>query len=184
MSVSAETSSRAADMNTRSRAAAISAMLAACAVVMLVLSSVVPTGRMALAALAGVCMVPVVLRCGAAYAAASFAVSGVLALLLCPVKLCAAVYVLFFGWYPIVKSCLERIKSRAAEWVLKLICFNAAALCLYVVCTKLTLVELTLPELSIWSAACVCAATNAVFVLYDIALTRVIFLYLNKFIKK
>lgn len=159
-------------------------MLAACAVVILVLSSVVPTGRLALAALAGVCMVPAVLHCSAVYAAASFAVSGAIALLLCPVKLCAAVYVLFFGWYPIVKSRLERIKSRPAEWILKLGCFNFSAFCLYIACTKLMLVELVLPELSAWAVGGLWLAANAVFVLYDVALTRVIFLYLNKFIKK
>ena len=37
-------------------------------------------------------------------------------------------YVAFFGYYPIIKSSLEKHLPRVAEWIVKLLIFNAATL--------------------------------------------------------
>ena len=55
-----------------------------------------------------------------------YVVSSVLGLLVSPLIGNILVYILFFGYYPIVKGIMERIKLRPVEWVLKILVFNAA----------------------------------------------------------
>ena len=159
-------------------------MSSALAVVILILAAVLPTGRLALAAMAGLCMIPAVLRGGAAFAAGSFAVSGAAALLLSPAKSIAVAYLLFFGWYPIVKSLLERIKNRAAELGAKLFVFNAALTAAVFLFARAAFPELSFSQFAGWAAVLAWLAANAAFLLYDFAMTRIISMYLNKFVKK
>lgn len=159
-------------------------MTAALAVVILLLSAVLPTGRIALVAIAGLCMVPAVLSCGIPFAAGSFAVSGAAALLLAPIKACAAAYILFFGWYPIVKSPLERIKNRVVELILKLLVFNSALMAAVFLFDRVMFSELDFSQFAGWTAVLLWLAANIVFLLYDFAMSRIIFIYLNKFVKK
>ncbi len=171
-------------MNGQTKKITISAMTAALAVVILLMAAVLPTGRIALVALAGLCMVPVVLSCRIPFAIGSFLLSGAIALLLSPMKGCAAAYLLFFGWYPIAKSPMERIKSRIAEWISKLLVFNAALAVAVLLFGQLMVSDLELPISAGWAAALLWLVANAAFILYDIAMSRIIFLYLNKFVKK
>lgn len=160
------------------------ASLSACAaVVILYISAILPTGRLALTAVAGLAIMLAVVNCGAWYALGAFAVSAVLGFLISPLKSCAAAFSLFLGWYPIVKSIAERIRRRALEWLVKLIAFNAAlavAMCFF----RILLAEGFDIFNSGWPAAALWFGANVVFVIYDFGLTQIIQFYLNRFIKK
>lgn len=52
--------------------------------------------------------------------------TSVLSVILCADKECALLYVLFFGWYPLVKDNLNKIKNTLFRILLKFIIFNAA----------------------------------------------------------
>ena len=76
------------------------------------------------------------------------------------------------GLYPVVKSRLEQLKSRTAEWAGKLVYFNAALTLLW-----FAFRELFLPALPEWMSAqawVLYLAGNVIFILYDIALSRLI----------
>ena len=101
-----------------------------------------------------------------------WAAASILGLLLLPDKGVALMYLVFLGLYPVVKSRLEQLKSRTAEWAGKLVCFNAALTLLW-----LAFRELFLPALQEWMSAQVWVlylAGNVIFILYDIALSRLI----------
>lgn len=160
------------------------ASLCACAaVVILYMAAVLPTGRLALTAVAGLAIMLAVVNCGAWYALGAFAVSAVLGVLISPLKSCAAAFSLFLGWYPIVKSFAERIRQRLLEWLVKLLAFNAA-LAVAMRFFRLLLAEGLGDFGSGWPVAAVWLCANVVFVIYDFGLTQIIQVYLNRFVKK
>jgi len=145
------------------------ALIAAAAVAVLALGAVVPTLDMAAAGFAGFLLTLVVIRSGHMTAWMSFAVTAVLAWLLLPGNRNSALFfVIFFGWYPIVKSYFERFRHRLFEWIGKAAVANAAFAALYFGFTALITDKLY----GGWMAGLVFAVFNIIFVLYDLGLTR------------
>lgn len=89
-------------------------------------------------------------------------------------------YICLFGYYPIIKSLIERIGRSAAEWPLKLLVFNASVLVIYFVLAKLFGVSLDdFATLGKYGAYIFLAFGNVVFVIYDIAVSRMAMVYMN-----
>ena len=158
--------------NNASRQLAVGAVVSALAVVLLYISCLLPTLQLTVIAAAGILSAAVLIECGAARAALVYAAVTVLAFLLLPDKSSALFYALFFGHYPIVKYELERINRPALCWAAKLAVGN--------VCILLTLwlISLFFPEWQFEYAAWIMwLACLLVFVLFDLALTRLIAFY-------
>ena len=101
--------------------------------------------------------------------------TGFLSLLLLPSKFSALLYLLFGGIYPILKSMFERL-HYVVSWILKLSYFNTMLSLLILLCTYV----FHLPDTELgfnWLVYLVC---NGVFVLYDIAASQLVTLYLVK----
>ena len=101
-----------------------------------------------------------------------------LSLLLLPNKFGAVVYFAFAGFYPILKERLERVPGLVCL-VLKLVIFNLCMLAMYGVACALSLVINA--EAALWMIG---VTLNLLFVVYDIALTRLIGTYLRVWRKK
>ena len=107
-------------------------MLAAVAVVLMSIGTVLPVATYAAPVL---CMMvgQVVLKiCGSRIAWAWYGAVAILSLLLAPDKEAAAVF-LVLGYYPIVKPKLDRIKGK---WLWKALLFNGSILLLYWILMK------------------------------------------------
>lgn len=151
-------------------------MLAAIGVVLLYLGSFIEVLDMAMAAIASFAVIIAVVEYGKGAPWAIYAVTSILALILLPSKTPAAFYALFFGFYPILKEKFERL-GKLARWVLKEAVFNVClALMLLASAFLFTTVETEL-ESPLLIVATVLLA-EVVFVVYDIALTRMISLYI------
>ena len=151
---------------------ALGGVLAAGSLAVLWLACVTPTGRLGVAAAAGLFPIGAVLRAGRGAGRLCWAAASVLGLLILPDKGVALMYLCFMGLYPVVKSRLEQYASRPLEWVGKLACFNAALTLLWVAFRGLFL-----PALPEWLAGKVWllyGAGNLVFLLYDWGLSRLI----------
>ena len=155
----------------------ICAMLSALGVVLLYLGSLVEVLDISMAAIASLTCIIAVIEYGKSAPWAVFGVTAILSLILLPNKTPAALYALFFGFYPILKEKIEKC-ARVISWVIKEIIFNV---CLVGMCVALyyfsTTGQNTLLSSPLMIAATVVAA-EAVFVLYDIALTRLISFYI------
>ncbi len=167
-------------MKANTRALTRSAVSAALAVVLLYLGAVMPSGRLALTAVAGLAALFVMLDCGGKWSLGVFIVSALLALLLAPVKGSAVLYAAFLGYYPALKTLIERVRRPAAQWGIKLVLFNAVLLALYLLTHAIltdTLSELpsSLPTWLIW------IGMNAVFLAYDVGLKGLIRVYIRHF---
>ena len=155
------------------------ALLTALAAAAVCLGAWVPRGGLALAALAALAGAAVLIECGLGWAIGHFAAAAILALLLSPDKLPALWYVFVFGPWPVLKHLIERLRSPAARWLVKLAVFAACAAALYFAFTAAFTAAFTgaLPQLP-WYA--LLPALCAVFIAYDIAFSRLIGLYMRR----
>ena len=116
------------------------------------------------------------------YAAVSF-----LSLFICPDKEAAVLFVGFFGYYPILKGKLEKIRSRALEYAAKFLVFNIAVIASYLVIIYLFGLQGVLEDvgpLGQYSVLALLALGNVVFWIYDVALSRIITAYREVLRKK
>lgn len=152
------------------------AMLSALGVVLLWLGSVIQVVDVSMAVVASLLCVFAVIEYGGSAPWLIFAVTSILSLILVPQKTPAVMYALFFGYYPIIKEKLERL-PRTLAWVWKEVIFNAA-LFLMLALSRWLLFGAQTQTLFLYAAFVVLA--EIVFPVYDVALTRLISLYIYK----
>ena len=109
------------------RRIAMCAVLCALAVVMLGLGAVIEVIDITAAAVASLVLLPILLCYGARYAWLSYAVTGVLGVLLMPQSLGAWMFAGLTGFYPIIKQKLDRL-PRLLGWAVKLLLLTAVLL--------------------------------------------------------
>ncbi len=145
------------------------------------LLTVIPVTEIALPAIAGALLVVLVIELGVKWGFLGYAVVAILSLLMAPSPESRMLFVLFFGYYPVLKALIERIPFRSLGWVLKFLVFNIAIgggyLLLMRVFSAVDPAEFVL--FGIYLPGVFLLAGNAVFCLYDIGLTRWISMYLR-----
>lgn len=129
------------------------------------------------AAIASICVLLVLTELGGRYAWLTYAVTGVLPLLLLPQKFAAVLFLGFLGFYPMAKSFFERKFRGWRCLVLKILLLN--------ICTFLMLlaVRYVVAE-ALWFEIMTLVLANIVFVVYDVALTRLLHAYVFVWRKK
>lgn len=162
-------------MNESTKRLARLSLLTALGVGFLYLGSILPSAQLAVIALAGFVSAVALMMYSAPWAAAVYAVTAALALLILPEKGCAILFTAFFGYYPILKSYFERFTDRRIGWLTKLALYTAAFFVLWLVGTELFLgsAEL-LPWYILWPLG------GVAFVVYDVCLTFLITFYIEK----
>lgn len=154
----------------------VSAMLCALGVILMSVGSLIEVLDLSTAVLASMLCVYAVIEIGKGYPWMIWLVTSILSLILLPIKTPAIFYALFAGFYPILKEKLEKL-SRPISWLLKLVVFH---LCLGLI---FLILKLFLPSALEgtdvwWMLAAIYGMALVCFVVYDIALTRLITFYL------
>ncbi|MBQ8834793.1 MAG: hypothetical protein IJ001_07715 [Oscillospiraceae bacterium] len=121
---------------------ALGGVLAALAVVVMSMGTLIPVATYVCPMLCTVLLQVVLKTCGSRIAWAWYGAVAVLSMLLAPDKEAAAVFV-FLGYYPIVKPRLDR---RKGKWLWKLLLFNGATLLMYWILMQLFGIEQMLSE--------------------------------------
>ena len=156
-------------------------VMAALSTVLMFLTGVAPTATLALPAIAGCLLIPVVVEVGLAWGAGVYGVCCVLSFLLAPDREPFLFYLLFFGYYPVLFAVLGRIRGRVLRYAAKLLVFNGALalevlLSLYVLGVPMESFSLLGPI----GPAVLLVLANAVFVVYDLALDGLILQYYRR----
>ena len=149
--------------------------MSALGVVILYVGSIITVLDLTTIAIASLIVCFSVIELSGAYPWLIWAVTGLLASLLLPNKEVAAFYLLFGGPYPIFKAMFERLHPIVG-WVLKFSFFNTALL--LIVTAVIYIIHV--PDTELGFGWIIFAMGNAVFLLYDIAVTKLIALYLVK----
>lgn len=159
----------------------VCAMLCALGVVMLWIGAAIEVAELSMAVIASLLCVFAVIEYGASCAWLVFAVTAVLSLILLPNKGTAAVYLLFFGYYPILKGKFES-RPPLARWLFKEAVFHVALVAIFLAWRFLLFP--TANAFSPWLYLFALLFAEVAFLLYDVALTRLISLYLFRLRKR
>lgn len=155
--------------HTNTKSLTISAMMTALGLVLLYLACVLPTGRLALVALAAMLPAAAVLSGGLRWGMLVYLATAALGLVMLPNLGYSLLYAVLLGHYAVVKSLIERLGRRWLEIVCKLAVFNGLLAALYGLCRLLGV------TISVhWAGWALVLAANAVFLAYDYAFTCVV----------
>ena len=154
----------------RTKKIAFSAIVTALAVVFLYVGALFDVLDLSAAALASICVLWIMAEFGTRWALAVYAAASILALLLLPVKLPAVLFAGLLGYYPPLKALYERKLHGILQWAAKLPTLNAAVFVMILV------VRYVAAE-ALWFEVLLLVTANIVFVIYDIALTRLMRAY-------
>ena len=154
-------------------------MSALAAVVMLV--SYFPYFTYAVPAVAGLCIMVVVIEIGCKWAFLSYFSSAFLAFLFAETE-SKLIYIALFGFYPILKCLIEKIGKPFAEWIIKFLLFNTCVVTMYFVFSELLMLSFEdMGSLAEYGAIILLILGNIVFVIYDIAVSKLACVYLGRF---
>jgi hypothetical protein len=135
-----------------------------------------------MAAIASLICIIAVIEYGGLYPLMIFGATAILSMLLLPEKLTPTIYALLIGYYPILKELIERIGKNGRlpkriavplQYLIKLLFFNAALAAVVLVAVYI----LILPESAEWLQILTFCLANLTFLVYDLALTRMISTY-------
>ena len=164
----------------KTRNLTISALLSALAVVSLYLGSLLPTGQLGLAALASLFVAAAIIEAGLKSGVSVFIISSAIAMLIIPNRVVPLFYLLFFGYYPIIKSLIEKHKNVFVQWILKILVFNSSLTVIYFL-QKTLIFDIFESQPTV---IILYLLGNAVFALFDYGYSNVIRLYMELVSKK
>lgn len=140
----------------------------------------IPYGTYAFPAIAGVVLVPLCLEMGIKWGFAGYAAVAILSALVAPSMEAKVTFIAFFGYYPVLKTLLDRRLAKGWSWVIKLIVFNTTMVISYVLMLRFFGLESDTFELFGVNLPLVfLLAGNVVFVIFDMALSGVVQIYLR-----
>ncbi|MBQ1234373.1 MAG: hypothetical protein IIX77_01965 [Oscillospiraceae bacterium] len=160
---------------------ALCGVLGALSVALLMGSSLIPLFDYSLAGAAGLVLVPVLFEVSAKWAIMTYASAGLTALLLVPNKEPVFLYLFILGYFPILKYAVDfKIKNKLARLAIKLAVVNVGVLTSYFVMINIIGMPLLQDEFAAMGAvmlAVMVVLYNITAVVYDVALTKIWFLY-------
>ena len=155
------------------------AMMCALAVSIMLLSYF-PYFTYAVPAVAGLAGLIVLIEIGGRWPLYTYIVTAVLCFIFAE-RESMLMYVLLFGYYPVLKAYIERISSRAVQYAIKFAILNVAVVTVYYI--TVYLFGIPMDELGEWGTLGLIAfllLANATFYFYDIVLVRVADVYMQK----
>lgn len=160
---------------------ALCGVLSAVAMVLMFMSGIIPFGTFAFPMLSGIMLIAVVIEFNAKWAFAVYFAVSLLALLISADKEAVVYFIMFFGFYPIIKNFIERLRSKSIQYVLKYAVFNvciigaffAATFIFNVPADSFTVFGFYVP----WAFL---LAGNVFFLLYDRCVTVMVIYYVKK----
>ncbi|MGI6031443.1 MAG: hypothetical protein ACOX7F_08070 [Eubacteriales bacterium] len=165
----------------KSSEVATGGVLTALAVVIMTLSNVFTTLSYTLAIAAGLCVMVALVELGRRGAWLVFAASAILAGILVASKENVVLYVGLFGYYPILKSMIEKIDRPRLEWGIKLLVANGAFAAMAAVLWYVLRIPM---EGGIYFAVLLWLLANGCLVLYDKVLALATQQYIHRFKKR
>jgi len=154
---------------TKIKSLALSGVFAGLSLALMWTGSFIPSMDYALPAMAGMLTLLLVLELNSLWALGVYAAAAALSLLLLPTKGVPLLYAMFFGYYPALKSTLERRLPAWLAWICKLAAFNAAVVSAYVLATKVFNIDLDDfgETFGRWAKIVMLAVGNFSFWMYD-----------------
>ena len=166
-------------MNTTKKITLSALMAALATVIMLV--SYFPYLTYAVPAVAGLCVMVIVIEINCRWAFLTYFTAAFLAFLFAETE-SKLMFIGFFGFYPIIKSFIEKINKPIIEWFIKFFSFNICIISIYFILSKLFMLSFEdLGKFVQYGEGILLCMANVVFIVYDIAVSRMAWFYSEKF---
>ncbi len=162
------------------------AVIVAISVVLLLVTGVFPFASYALPGLAGAMLAIIVIEAGMKWAMLSYIAVSLVAFFITGDITAKSAYILLFGYYPVLKCIIEKIKPVLLRWGVKFLNVNLSIIASFLITTYLFKLPDFIDEFKTVGpivAVAFLIMANIAFVLYDILLTRLIALYFYKYRK-
>ncbi len=165
---------------------AFSSMVVALSLLSMFLAGIFPFAEYTFPAISGILLTVLVIHFGYRYSLLAYLAISILSLILTPNKEAAVLFVGFFGYYPIIKALFERIKNVAMSFVVKILAFNiSVVLCYFVMINIFSMTELISDfEFIEYGLFAIGVVANITFIIYDLAVSRIISYYVHVFAPK
>lgn len=138
-------------------------------------------------ALSGVMLLIVYVEINAKWAFFTYVSVAALCLFITPDKEAGLLYIMFLGYYPLLKMFINKIGNSIFEWILKLTIYNIMIIAYYHIIIRIVTSTDLAEEIGEWGkygSFIFLGLTNVVFIIYDIAVSRLKDLYVKWFRKK
>ena len=160
-------------------------IVAALSIVLMFLTSVLPFGTYAFPLISGVLLCVIVIEINYPWAFATWFAVSELSFLVLADKEAALYYAAFFGIYPIIKSFIERLRSKVLQYLIKYAFFNVCMVAaFYIGIFLLSIPKESFYLFGLYLPWVFLIIGNLFFILYDICVTRLVTIYLIKWQKK
>ena len=165
----------------RSGKIAFSGMVSALCILCMLVTGVFPYATYALPAIAAVLLTSVVIEAGKRYALSAYVAVSVLSLILTPDIEAKLVFIVFLGYYPVLKAFFEGKYSRKIALIMKVCSFNVTMIASYFVvigifrelAEEFVLFGVNLPIVFLFLG-------NIIFLLLDRGMDNMIGLYIQR----
>lgn len=164
-----------------SRKIAFTGIFTSVAVVLLHISTIMPTGKLTLYFLASWPVSIAIIEFGAGAGISAYFAACILSLLVSGNVFAIVPFAFFFGHYPIFKYFIEKGRKAAVEVLLKLAVFNLSWFMWYFL-SKNLFIELLPVQLNNngWLLTAFIAVMQVIFFVYDYMFSRLLFYYESK----
>lgn len=163
---------------------ALGGVISALCLTLMFLTGVFPILSMAIPIYAGALMIIVATEVSTSWAFAAFFAVALLSLFLTPDKEASTLFIMFFGYYPIISPKVEKIKPSPVRFLCKFGIFNAAMVIWYKLITLIMGVYDFFGDFSFlgkYAVVGVMVFINLVFLLYDYTIRTIRDVYLKWF---
>lgn len=159
-------------------------VIGALSLVLMLTTSIIPFGTYAFPAFAGMLLICIVFEMGYSWAFLVYTVVSLMSLILLSDKEAALYYVIFLGFYPVLKGLIEKIGNKVLQYIVKILIFNVCIIsAFYISIFLLSIPKESFNIFGIYLPWVFLILGNITFVLYDMCVTRIVTLYILKFRK-
>lgn len=164
--------------------ASLGGIVSALSLVLMIISGITISLEYAIPMITGALLMVLVVEFSKGFATVVYIAVSVLSLLILGNKEPAIMYLMFFGYYPIIKSILEGHLKKIFCRIVKYLVFNASMIASYFVVTRIFMIPFDdMDSFGKFGILLLLLAGNIIFPLYDVLLTRLVSVYIYKWQK-
>ncbi|MGL5973398.1 MAG: hypothetical protein ACRCZK_06795 [Oscillospiraceae bacterium] len=156
-------------------------------ITLMLLTTVFPFSSYALPGIAGSLFSIIVIEVNRKWATMCYIVTSLLSVFLVPDKEVAFMFIFLLGYYPILKSLIEEKYNKPIQYIIKILIFNFSIILAYsilIFILKIPSFKLEENNISTLVPVFLLLFGNITFILYDIAITQCIAVYIYKYRNK
>lgn len=156
-------------------------IVSAISLMLMLLTGLIPVGTYAFPCFSGMLLVALVIEFGEKWSYLAYIAVSLLSFFIAGDKEAVLYFVMFFGFYPILKSSLEKINSKLIQYILKYCVFNICIIIAFFIGKFVFMIpdeEFTL--FGVYMPLLFLIIANIFFVFYDRCVSIAVYYYINK----